>query len=159
MLQTCYFAVASLMPRITAMSGLLLPSATTPLPLESYRHRMAQPAALPNAARPLPLAHGACRGPGERAGMTVPADELTTPPHFAAELRAILEAELAAGNSIAEVRPGGALHESLVVILARPFLTPLRPATANLRFRQVNLPGWWRTEYTAAVTPHTLACW
>jgi hypothetical protein len=50
------------------------------------------------------------------------------------------------------------LHDALVVILEKPFLTPLRPASANMRFRQVNLPGWWQAEYTTAQPPHTLAC-
>ena len=92
--------------------------------------------------------------------MSLPATpESTIPATFAEELRTILDAELTAGNSIAEVRTGGPLRESIVVILAQPFLTPLRPATVTMRFRQVNLPGWWRAEYTAAVPPHTLACW
>ena len=82
----------------------------------------------------------------------------TVPANFAPELRAVLEAEIEAGNSVAEVREGGPVSETVIVILARPFLTPLRPATVNLRFRQVNLPGWWSAEYTAAIPPHTLAC-
>jgi hypothetical protein len=45
------------------------------------------------------------------------------------------------------------------MIFPLPELTvPARPATANLRFRQVNLPGWWSAEYTAATPPPTLAC-
>lgn len=90
--------------------------------------------------------------------MTLPVPELTAPADFATELRAVLDAELSAGNFIAEVRDGGPISGTVIVILARPFLTPLRPATANLRFRQVNLPGWWSAEYTAAIPPHTLAC-
>lgn len=90
--------------------------------------------------------------------MTFPALDPSMPVDFAPELRAVLEAELDAGNTIAEVREGGPVSETVIVILARPFLTPLRPATANLRFRQVNLPGWWSAEYTAAIPPHTLAC-
>jgi len=90
--------------------------------------------------------------------MTFPALEPTVPANFAPELRALLETELEAGNEIAEVREGAPVSESVIVILARPFFTPLRPATANLRFRQVNLPGCWSAEYTAAIPPHTLAC-
>ena len=86
--------------------------------------------------------------------MSLPATpESTIPAPFAAELRTILDAELASGNSIAEVRTGSPLSDSIVVILERHFLTPLHPASANLRFRQVHLPGWWRAEYTAAVPP------
>jgi hypothetical protein len=81
-----------------------------------------------------------------------------TSANFAPELRAILEAEIAAGNSISEVRTGSPVHDAVVVVLENPFLTPLRAASANVRFRQVNLPGWWRAEYTAAQPPHTLAC-
>jgi hypothetical protein len=77
--------------------------------------------------------------------------------NFAPELRAILEAEIAAGNVIAEVRTDSPVHDAVVVVLEKGFLTPLRPASKNMRFRQVNLPGWWRAEYTAAQPPHTLA--
>lgn len=90
--------------------------------------------------------------------MIFPALEPAVPANFAPELRTVLDAELAAGNQVAEVRDGAPVSESVIVILARPFLTPLRPATPNLRFRQVNIPGWWSAEYTAAIPPHTLAC-
>ena len=78
--------------------------------------------------------------------------------NLAPELRVILDAELEAGNAIAEVVSGSPLHDALVVILEKSFITPLRPASANMRFRQVNLPGWWAAEYTTAQPPHTLAC-
>ena len=80
-------------------------------------------------------------------------------PHdLAPEIRAVLDAELLAGNSISEVRGDSPVPGSLIIILSHPFRTPRHAATANLRYRQVNLPGWWGAEYTAAAPPHTLAC-
>jgi hypothetical protein len=82
----------------------------------------------------------------------------TVPKEFERELRNILEAELRAGNTVAEVRTGGPLTDAVVVILSRPFLTSKAPPTKNLRYHTVNTPGWWSAEYTTAVPPHTLAC-
>jgi hypothetical protein len=92
--------------------------------------------------------------PAASAGNAIP----TVPDLLAAELRTILVAEIVAGNAVDEVRCGWPVSEGVIVILAHPFRTPLRPATGNLRFRQVNLPGWWSAEYTTAQPPHTLAC-
>ena len=80
------------------------------------------------------------------------------PAEFAHELSEILEAETQAGNSVAEVRTGGPLTGVIVVILTRPFITPLVGPSKNLRYHKVDTPGWWSAEYTTAVPPHTLAC-
>lgn len=74
------------------------------------------------------------------------------------ELRALLDAELAAGNTIAEAGPGLHGKDSVLVLLAKPFRTAPASPPPGLQHRVLNDPHWWQAEYVHAATGHCLAC-
>jgi hypothetical protein len=69
------------------------------------------------------------------------------------ELRAILEAELAAGNSIAETWDGWGLG----VLLSRPFLV-VHPVGGSVCFRPLNDPHYWKAEYACDTLKQIVGC-
>jgi hypothetical protein len=74
------------------------------------------------------------------------------------ELRAILDAELAAGNAVAEASRGIGKPTAVHVALRRPFLTTPSPLPPGVTHREINDPHWWQTEYEHAATGHRLVC-
>lgn len=69
------------------------------------------------------------------------------------ELRAIVGAELAAGNSIAEYWRGWGFG----VLLHKPFL--LKHVTSDhITFRPVNDPHYWQAEYAFQELGQVVAC-
>src|SRR5574338_415851 len=74
------------------------------------------------------------------------------------DLRAILEAELAAGNEVAETGGGWPDPDSVFVRLRDPFRT--RPASlpAGLVYTEPNDPHWWQADYSSRSPRHILAC-
>jgi hypothetical protein len=74
------------------------------------------------------------------------------------ELRPLLEAELAAGNSIVETWVGWPHKDSLYLMLADPF--KVRPETLpqGVRFVAVDDPHYWKSELVCDRTHHDLAC-
>ena len=72
------------------------------------------------------------------------------------ELRQILEAELAAGNRIAETSRDWPV--ALNLWLAHPFRARTIAVPAEVRFRQVDDPHWWLAEYECQQHHHLLAC-
>lgn len=74
------------------------------------------------------------------------------------ELRALLEAELAAGNVIAEAGPGLHGKDSVLVLLAKPFRAAPAAPPPGVQHRMLNDPHWWQAEYVHAASGHCLAC-
>jgi hypothetical protein len=74
------------------------------------------------------------------------------------ELRPLLEAELAAGNSIVETWAGWPHKDSLYLMLATQF--KVRPETLpqDVRFVAVGDPHYWKSELVCDRTHHALAC-
>jgi len=73
-------------------------------------------------------------------------------------LRAILQAELAAGNEIAETGGGWPDKESVFIRLRHPFKTKPNPLPAGVSYNQLNDPHWWKAEFTTGAPAHILAC-
>jgi hypothetical protein len=74
------------------------------------------------------------------------------------QLRAILEAELAAGNEVAETGGGWPDADSVFVRLRDPFRTKPLPLPAGIVYTEPNDPHWWKADYTSSAPRHTLAC-
>ena len=89
---------------------------------------------------------------------TMSADLPGSVAHLCAELRGLLEAEVAAGNRIAGTGRGLHGKAGVVVLLSDPFR--VKPATlpTGVEFRVVNDPLWWQAEYVHHPTQHCLAC-
>jgi len=73
-------------------------------------------------------------------------------------LRAILEAELAAGNEVAETGGGWPDPDSVFVRLRHPFRTRPSPLPAGVVYTEPNDPHWWKANYSSASPRHILAC-
>ena len=73
-------------------------------------------------------------------------------------LRAILEAELAAGNEIAETGGGWPDPDSVFVRLRHEFRTRHEPLPAGLTYTEPNDPHWWKADYSSQSPRHVLAC-
>jgi hypothetical protein len=71
-------------------------------------------------------------------------------------LRTLLDAELAAGNEIAETGGGWPDTDSVFVRLRHPFRA--RPASlpAGVTYQELNDPHWWKAEYASASPRHLL---
>jgi hypothetical protein len=74
------------------------------------------------------------------------------------ELRAILDAELAAGNMISEASRGAGKPNAVYVALRRPFLTQQPYLPRGVAYREINDPHWWKAEYEHAATGYLLVC-
>jgi hypothetical protein len=70
------------------------------------------------------------------------------------ELKAILDAELAAGNRVVEDWEG----YGSVVMLARPFILKHQADDALVEFREINDPHYWLAEWRCRRTGQLLAC-
>jgi hypothetical protein len=74
------------------------------------------------------------------------------------ELRQLLDAEVAAGNTIVETWKGWPQKESLYVMLAAPFRTAQGSWPPAVRFVAVDDPHYWKSELVCDRAHHTLAC-
>ncbi len=72
-------------------------------------------------------------------------------------LRSILEAELAAGNEIAETGGGWPEKGSVFIRLKHPFRTPHSPPPPGVIYTEPNDPHWWKADLSAGKPPHILA--
>lgn len=72
-------------------------------------------------------------------------------------LRAILDAELAAGNEVAETGGGWPDADSVFVRLRDPFRTRPDPLPAGVVYTEPNDPHWWRADYSSVSPRHILA--
>lgn len=80
----------------------------------------------------------------------------TIPDDFHPALRAMLDAELAAGNRVREVGREFPERGSILVQLQQPFKA--RPAVVppGVEHIQLNDPHWWMDEFRAGSPPHLL---
>jgi len=74
-----------------------------------------------------------------------------------AELRGLLEAELAAGNGIAGAGRGLHGRDAVMVLLNGPFRAKPLALPAGVEWRAVNDPHWWKEEYFHVPTAQCLA--
>jgi len=75
------------------------------------------------------------------------------------ELRPLLDAELTAGNRVAETWRGDFPYpHCLFVMLERPFLVKAEPLPGGVEFVAVDDPHYWKSEYLCPRTNHALAC-
>ena len=72
-------------------------------------------------------------------------------------LRAILDAELAAGNEVTETGGGWPDADSVFVRLREPFRTKPDPLPPGVTYTEPNDPHWWRADYSSASPRHILA--
>jgi len=72
-------------------------------------------------------------------------------------LRAILAAELAAGNEIAETRGGWPDKESVFIRLKHPFRTPHSPPPPGVKYTEPNDPHWWKADFSTGKPVHLIA--
>jgi hypothetical protein len=78
------------------------------------------------------------------------------PPSMASPLQAILDAELAAGNEVAEVTAWPPKCQ-LLVILREPFRRSYT-MSEGVEFAEINDGHYWKSEYRYNGGMHTLAC-
>jgi hypothetical protein len=74
------------------------------------------------------------------------------------ELRVLLEAEVAAGNQVAETSKGWPLPDSIRVLLNAPFYNSPEQLPPGVRLVDVNDPHWWKQEYKHLASGSALAC-
>jgi RimJ/RimL family protein N-acetyltransferase len=75
-----------------------------------------------------------------------------------AELKPIVEAELGAGNEIAECTRGWPAKDSIVIAFRKPFRAPTVALPANIEYREVNDTHWWKAEFASKKPVHLLTC-
>jgi hypothetical protein len=83
-------------------------------------------------------------------------EHLSSSPSLAAPLQVILNAELAAGNEIAEASAWPPKCE-LLIILREPFHRPYA-TSGGVEFVEINDGHYWKSEYRYNNGMHTLAC-
>jgi RimJ/RimL family protein N-acetyltransferase len=74
------------------------------------------------------------------------------------DLRTILDAELAAGNSVVETGAGWPDADSVFVRLREPFRTTPSPLPDGVTYTEPNDPHWWKADYSSRSPRHVLAC-
>jgi hypothetical protein len=73
-------------------------------------------------------------------------------------LQAILSTEIALGNTVVETWRGWPAAESVCVALGKPFLSVTAPLPADVVFRNVDDPHYWKSEYEYGPSHHLLVC-
>lgn len=74
-------------------------------------------------------------------------------------LNAVLIAELTAGNTISTSWRGGWPNENVTaIVLAQPFLTPIRHNLPEVTFHNINDPHYWKAEYYDSRHNEMLIC-
>jgi RimJ/RimL family protein N-acetyltransferase len=74
------------------------------------------------------------------------------------DLRAMLDAELAAGNQVEETGRGWPDADSVFVRLRDPFRAKPAVLPDGVVYTEPNDPHWWKADYTTRSPRHTLAC-
>ncbi len=75
------------------------------------------------------------------------------------ELRSLLDAEIAAGNTVFETWKGNwPFERCLYIMLASPFILRHDQLASGLRFHSLNDPHHWKAEIICDRTNHVLAC-
>ncbi len=78
------------------------------------------------------------------------------PDEYPGALRAMLDAELALGNTIRSITRGFPAPASICVQLAGPFRARPVPVPPGVIHIAVNDPHWWMDEYRAGEAPDLL---
>jgi hypothetical protein len=99
----------------------------------------------------------------ERCGVRIREQEtrMIDPTHLrdlCCELRVLLEAEIAAGNRVAETSKGWPLPDSVWVLLSAPFHNTPEQLPPGVKLVDVNDPHWWKQEYKHLASGSVLAC-
>lgn len=66
---------------------------------------------------------------------------------FDSKLKRLLDAEIAAGNSIVETGSGWPKPHSVIVRLRNPFTVAHELKPADVEYRLINDPHWWKDEF------------
>jgi GNAT superfamily N-acetyltransferase len=74
------------------------------------------------------------------------------------DLRAILDAELAAGNEVVESGGGWPDDDSVFIRLRDPFRTTPFPLPDGVVYTEPKDPHWWKADYSSRSPRHILAC-
>ena len=80
---------------------------------------------------------------------------------LSANLSAVLQAEIAAGNEVCETSTGDFSNCSdshLFVWLKYPFKTPIRNDLVGIVYRNIDDKHYWKAEYDDMENHQTLAC-
>jgi [ribosomal protein S5]-alanine N-acetyltransferase len=75
-----------------------------------------------------------------------------------ARLKTILQAEIAAGNEIAETGGGWPDRDSVFVRLRQTFYTRPSALADGVEYKELNDPHWWQAEFSTRSPRHILAC-
>jgi hypothetical protein len=74
------------------------------------------------------------------------------------ELKSLLEAELAAGNSVVDTWAAWPQTGSLYIRLGSPFMALPKILPPGVRFRALEDPCYWKSEVICDRTHHVIAC-
>ena len=74
------------------------------------------------------------------------------------DLRPLLEAELAAGNSVVDTWAGWPHRDSLYIQLGSPFRVRPERLPEGVRFVAIEDPHYWKSEFVCDRTHHAIAC-
>ena len=149
-----YGALAVRMTLEFAFKNLQLPKVWTPTPADATAsHTLAKFGFAPSDDEPNAQFFWSVTQPEFVASRDRPALESLHP-----DLRAILDAELAAGNSVVETGAGWPDTDSVFVRLREPFRTKPSPLPDGVTYTEPNDPHWWKADYSSKSPRHVLAC-
>jgi hypothetical protein len=75
-----------------------------------------------------------------------------------APLRALLDAELAAGNRIDRMEAEFGMEGAILVLLAEPFRTKIAKPSSDLDYREFGNSHFWKAHYAHLPTAQIVAC-
>lgn len=79
--------------------------------------------------------------------------------NFTGELKNILELELMEGNRIFKTYQGDwPLPDSTMIILEKPFKSPIKYNLKNIEFCNINEPHYWKSHYFDCENKQYLCC-
>jgi RimJ/RimL family protein N-acetyltransferase len=149
-----YGGLAVKMTLELAFKNLHLPKVWTPAPADDTASRtLAKVGFGPEERGPNAQFFWSVTQPQFAATRDRPALEALHP-----DLRAILDAELAAGNSVLETGAGWPDGDSVFVRLREPFRTKPSPLPDGVTYTEPNDPHWWKADYSSKSPRHVLAC-
>lgn len=81
-----------------------------------------------------------------------------SPANLHPSLKKLLDAEIAAGNTVVETGGGWPKQEAVHVTLIRPLLARPSELPAGVVYTDVNDPQWWKEEYYREASGHMIIC-
>jgi hypothetical protein len=73
-------------------------------------------------------------------------------------LRALVDAELAAGNKIDRLEREVGYDGAILVLLGEPFHTQIAKPSPDLEYREFGSPHFWKAHYAHLPTAQIVAC-